>query len=91
MRAVTERPRLVRVSYLDHVEFKDCGDPAHVIPVRCETLGFLEEETPDYIRLLWLVEDVETATFQGMVIVRSCILEMEDLTPEAGEEVKHAS
>lgn len=72
--------RMVRVTYLDHVEFKECGDPDHVRPPECVTVGFLDEETSEYVRVLWLVEDVETATFQGMVIVRSCILKMEDLT-----------
>ncbi len=96
VRVVTERPRLVRVTYLDHMEFKECEDPGHERPIRCETVGFLDEETEDYLRILWLIEShEESPKFQGLVLVRSCILEIEELTshpsPDAGEGVKHDS
>ncbi len=89
-------PRLVRITYLDHVEFKECEDPSHERPIICETVGFLDEETEDYLRVLWLIESYEEAPkFQGLVLVRSCILEVEKLTshpsPEVGGEVNHAS
>lgn len=77
-------PRFVRVAYLDHMEFKDCKDPSHEKPVRCEAYGLLVVEDPEYLQLMWLVGSLDEPTHQGLVIVRSCVLEVEEFEPKEG-------
>ena len=73
------------VRYRDHVLFKDV-DPSAFGPFVRETIGWLEFEGADFVRLVWerSVENGENPTIKqkatGLVILKSDILEMRRLT-----------
>ncbi len=78
----SDSPRLVRVAYLDHLEFKECKSPGHEKPGQSVAYGFLQEDASEFIRLTWLVEGVDEPEHQGLVIIRSCVLEVEEFVPK---------
>jgi hypothetical protein len=73
----------VYVRYLDHVLFRNMGNPISV-PVDRETLGWLADETSDTIRILWdktrkSFPNMNDSPHSGLVLIKSCILEMRPL------------
>jgi hypothetical protein len=76
-----EAPRFVRITYLDHIEFENEEHLNHATPSICSTTGTIHEETETFVRLIWIVENIDsTPSFQGMVVLKSCILKVEELT-----------
>ncbi len=75
-------PRLVRVTFLDHMEFKDCKNPSHEKPVPCVAYGLLVVEDPEYLQLGWLTQGVDEPEYQGLVLIRSCVLKVEEFEPK---------
>ncbi len=43
---------IVVVHYLDHVAFQTEHNPGSMVPAPCLVIGFLHEETDDYIRVV---------------------------------------
>ena len=75
---------LVYIRYLDHVLFKDV-DPRAFEPFKRETIGWLDHESSDYIRVVWerMVDNAEDPKIRqratGLVILKSDILEIRNL------------
>lgn len=74
---------LVYVRYLDHVLFKGVDPTAYAGSFMQETVGWLDHEDDDCIRLVWerfakptLREEVKQKA-TGLVILKSAILEMQ--------------
>lgn len=73
---------IVYVRYLDHVLFKDVDLSVYAPSVR-ETVGWLDSETSDYVKIVWerfaepdpRGEAKQKAT--GLVVLKSCILELQ--------------
>jgi hypothetical protein len=82
---MTESRTAVYVKYKDHLLFKDC-DPQTFGPFVRETIGWLDHEASDFVRVVWeravgngtKPAIKEKAT--GLVILRGDILEMRRLT-----------
>jgi len=76
---------VVYVRYLDHVLFRD-AEPQTFGPFVRETIGWLDHEASDFVRLVWersVENGSNPATKQkatGLVILRGDILEMRRLT-----------
>lgn len=76
--------RVVYVRYRDHVLFKDINPKAYGPQVR-ETIGWLAEDNEDHIRIEWerfngsAVPDKLRQYATGLVILRSCILELREV------------
>ncbi len=76
--------RVVYVRYWDHVLFKDVNSKAYGPQVR-ETVGWLAEDNGGYIRIEWerfngsAVPDNLRQRSTGLVILKSCILELREV------------
>ncbi len=73
--------RVVICRYRDHVLFKD-GDASQFQPWTRETVGWLDYEDEDYVRLVWErfsqanSPEEATARSTGLSILKSAILEI---------------
>jgi hypothetical protein len=76
---------LVRIRYLDHVLFKDV-DPSSMRPWSRETVGWLDYEDSDHVRIVWERfampdppnESKPRAT--GLVILKKAIIELRSVS-----------
>jgi hypothetical protein len=78
---MTAQRTAIYVRYRDHVLFKDV-DPSAFGPFERETIGWLDCEASDFVRLVWerSVENGENPAIKqkatGLVILKGDILEM---------------
>lgn len=84
-RQATARPLeigcIVRLRYLDHVLYRD-ANPSDYQPWIRETLGWLDFQNDEYVRLVWERfsepgPDTARTRASGLTICRKTILEME--------------
>lgn len=72
---------VVYIRYKDHIFFKDMNSSAYAKPFVRETLGWLDHENGDCIRIVWerfaqpTANEVRQRT-TGLVILKSSILEL---------------
>ncbi len=77
-----EPGQLVYIRYLDHVLFKDVDPATFSAPFMRETVGWLDFENNDYLRILWerfAMPNPPSETklrATGLVILKTAILEM---------------
>jgi hypothetical protein len=81
---MTEPRTAVYVRYKDHVLFKDV-DPSAFEPFTRETIGWLDYEASDFVRVVWerSVENGSNPATKtkatGLVILKADVLEMRRL------------
>jgi len=76
---------LVIVRYYDHILFKDALNSSALRPVVRETVGWLEYENTEYIRLVWeryaepIIGEESRLRTTGIAIRKSDIIELRRL------------
>lgn len=66
----TER-QLVEVVFDDPAEF-DTNYDTKLEPIECRAIGWLDEKTPNYLRISWLKESDNTP-YVGLAIPTGCV------------------
>jgi hypothetical protein len=73
---------VVMVRYYDAVIFKDLWESSKIAPVIRETVGWLDYEDSNYIRLVWerhaeaIINEESKTRITGLAIRKSDIIEM---------------
>lgn len=63
--------QLVEVIFDDPTEF-DTNYDMKMVPIECRAIGWLEEETPSFLRISWLKESNDSP-YVGLAIPRGCV------------------
>ncbi len=78
--------KLVKIRYLDHVEFRNL-DSREVKPVVRETVGWLVHEDSNYVVVIWdrpaLRDRSMRSRESGLALLKSDIIEMKVVETEA--------